>query len=98
MSKPRWKWSTPQLNTKKTLEEKKYDMNRRRSSEWTKLRNTLEFIQKSRECLNFSMEEMECCRDLRFCKLIFLGQIYDVDIIDDQSSDEESNEEKKFSE
>ena len=88
-SKPNWTWSTPQLHRKAFSEEKVYE--RRKSSEWTKLKNTLEFIQKSRETCSTphiaeTTEQEPMIRHLM--SLSFLGQLYDVKIEKDVLGEE----------
>ena len=72
-----WSWSTPQLNKRDKLAE------RRKSSEWSKLRNSLEFISRSREALCVSsskvLEDTQYT-DCPHSSLTFLGQLYDVPI------------------
>ena len=86
-SKPSWTWSTPQLCRKTYSKERIYE--RRKSSEWTKIRNTLEFIQRSRETASVSHidEDFEKDQLIRhFTSLTFLGQLYDVEIESDQQN------------
>ena len=84
-----WGWRTPQLKRKAISQERLHE--RRRSSEWTKLRHTLEFIHKSREHINEELDEAENIRPYQ--SLTFLGQLYDINldnsILDSSSEDEE---------
>ena len=88
-SKPNWTWSTPQLHRKAFSEEKVYE--RRKSSEWTKIKNTLEFIHKSREtCSTLHIAETTEKESVirPFMSLSFLGQLYDVEIETDEKGEE----------
>ena len=88
----KWNWSTPQLNRKAYSEEKMYD--RRKSSEWTKLRNTLEFIQKSRENMNSSHIDERSEKEphvQHYTSLTFLGQLYNVEIETDEKGEEKND-------
>ena len=81
-------WRTPQLKRKAISQERLHE--RRRSSEWTKLRLTLEFIHKSREHINEELDEAENIRPYK--SLTFLGQFYDINLdnpILDSSDDDE---------
>ena len=70
----RW-WSTPNLGKSNEETQTRYLGGRRESSEWTKIRHTLEFIRKSKEMLKdkkrYGKEE-----DRKTQSLIFLGQVY----------------------
>ena len=70
-------WSSPQLNRRDKLAK------RWKSSEWSKLRNSLEFISRSREVLcvsNSKVVEDTQFTDCPYSSLTFLGQLYDVPI------------------
>ena len=99
--KSNWNWSTPQLNRKAFFESNIYE--RRKSSEWTKLRNTLEFIKKSRETLNLPDEEIDensekGIQSRNNTSLTFLGQLYDLEIATDEESGGSSGQEDVFDE
>ena len=72
-------WSSPQLRTKGTIPRTVHQSGRRRSSEWTKIKHSLDFIRRSKEiikqkksCLNpKKYEETEHSRSL-----FFIGQVY----------------------
>merc|ERR1712002_889623 len=76
---PLWTWSTPQLHRKTNSKDRLHD--RRKSSEWTKLRNSLEFISRSREALSVSKSVDDSEKEptiKNYSSLTFLGQLYDV--------------------
>ena len=94
ITKKDFKWYTPQLKRKAISKEKSNGS--RRTSQWTKLRLTLEFIRKSREQVN--EEEDKNLTDIEpYKSLSFLGHLYNVGLekMESDTSDETDEDNMK---